>query len=281
VGSPLLLGLSLALAAAGLWGAGDLSGGLGVRRGHPFGVLLISLLSGIVLLGVAWLVWPQGRPASADLLWGLCAGAAGSLGLAALYTGLGRSQAAVVAPATAVVGATIPVSFGLATQGLLAPPQLAGIAAALLGLWFVSASKRNSGGGSTGLVHGILAGVGVGVFLIAMAQVSPGSVLAPLIAARFAGVVVAGLVLFITRTPWPGVSDNPWALCAGLFDAGGNLLYLLAVHRMRIELAVVISSLYPAVTVLLAARFMHQRVGGRQWLGVALCLAGVGLLSWS
>ena len=130
-------------------------------------------------------------------------------------------------------------------------------------------------------MYGLLAGVGVGVFLIAMAQVTPGSVLAPLIAARLAGVVVACVVLVITRTRWPGLSDNPWALCAGLCDAGGNLLYLLAVHRMRIELAVVLSSLYPAVTVLLASRFMHQRVAGRQWLGVALCLAGVGLISWS
>jgi drug/metabolite transporter (DMT)-like permease len=179
------------------------------------------------------------------------------------------------------VGATIPVSFGLATQGLLAPLQLGGIAAALLGLWFVSASERGRSSGSGGLAYGLLAGVGVGGFLLAMAQVRTEAVLAPLIAARFAGVVVASLVLVITRTSWPGVFDNPWALCAGLFDAGGNLLYLLAVHRMRIELAVVLSSLYPAVTVLLASRFMHQRVTGRQWLGVALCLAGVGLISWS
>jgi drug/metabolite transporter (DMT)-like permease len=276
-----LLGIGLALAAAGLWGCGDFAGGLGVRRGHPFAVLLLSALSGIILLGGAFVWRPEPWPVPADVLWALGAGASGSLGLTALYTGLARARVAVVAPTTAVVGATTPVLFGLITQGLVAPQQLSGMAVALLGLWLVTDTTDETSHATGGFGYGIAAGLGTSGFLIAMGQLAQGSVLAPLILARLAGTAVACIALAVVGGHARGLWTNRWAMGAGLLDAAGNLLYVFAVQRVRIDLAAVVSSLYPAVTVLLAARFLHQKVAGRQRLGIVLCLAAVGLISWS
>lgn len=272
-----MLGIGLALGAAGLWGFGDFSGGLGVRRGHPFGVLLLSAVSGMVLLAAALLWQPENWPGRTDILWSLCAGVSGSLGLTALYTGLARGRVAVVASSTAVVGATLPVLFGFATHGLLAWPQLCGMGLALAGLFLLTSTEGGAGRGSGGLLFGVLAGLGVSGFLIGMAQVETG-VIWPLILARIMGACVATLALAMTRGKTTSFV-NGWAVAAGLFDAGGNLFYVISLKYLPLELAAVLSSLYPAVTVLLGARFLHQKVSLRQWLGVALCLGGVGLIS--
>jgi drug/metabolite transporter (DMT)-like permease len=121
--------------------------------------------------------------------------------------------------------------------------------------------------------------LGVSGFLILIAQVESDSPFLPLVIARLAGVVVAVLVLAGAGTPWLSLRGNPWALGAGMLDAAGNVAYVVAVHHLRVDLAAVLSSLYPAVTVLLALRFMHQALRSRQWLGLALCLGGLGLIS--
>jgi drug/metabolite transporter (DMT)-like permease len=274
-----MLGIGLALASAGIWGFGDFAGGLAVRRNQPFVVLVLSTLSGIVLLSIA-LIWiPEAWPAKASVLWALAAGSTGALGITSLYTGLARGRAAVVAPTTAVVGAVIPVIFGLITKGLVAPPQLMGMAIALAGLWLVSASTADSGQGPSGLGYGLMGGLGVSGFFICIAQVESGSLLLPLVIARLGGLAVGVVILAVSRGARPRLRGQLWALSAGAFDTGGNLLYVLAIQHLRIDLAAVLASLYPAVTVLLAMRFLHQHVAGRQWFGVGLCLAGVGLIS--
>lgn len=274
-----LLGIGLALAAACLWGCGDFSGGLGVRRGHAFGVLLISACSGIVLLCSASVWLPEHWPDRTDLLWSLGAGASGALGLTALYAGLARGRVAVVASSTAVIGATLPVVYGIASNGLLAGPQLCGMGLALLGLFTLTSVELQSERGTGGLLFGVLAGVGVSGFMIGMAQVESG-VIWPLLLARVAGVTVA-VVALLAGPRRPIEIANGWAVAAGLCDAGGNILYVVSLDHLPLELAAILSSLYPAVTVFLGARFLHQRVDARQWLGVALCLAGVGLISGS
>ncbi len=277
---PHLIGIGLALASAALWGCGDFAGGLGVRRGHPFRVYLMSALSGLLLLAGA-LFW-QGEPwpERADLLWSLGAGASGALGITALYTGLARGRVAVVASTTAVVGAVLPVLFGFATHGLVAWPQLAGMTTALLGLFCVTRADEGSSHATGGLVFGVLAGLGVSGFLIGMAQLSTG-VLWPLLLGRLMGALVAAVaILFASQAPRANWGAG-WAIPAGLLDAGGNLLYVMSLQSLRLELAAVLTSLYPAVTVLLAARFLHQKLSPFQWLGVGLCLGGVALISWT
>lgn len=273
-----MLGIGFALAAASLWGLGDFSGGLAVRRGHPFGVLLVSALAGVLLLSLALAWQSEPWPTRADLWWALAAGVSTSLGLTALYTGLARGKAAVVASTTAVVGAVVPVLFGFATHGLVAWPQLLGILVALVGLFFVTRAEDEAGMATGGFLFGVLGGLGVSGFLIGMAQIS-GGVLWPLLFAKGIGVVVAAVVLLLISARVRGSGGRLWAVLAGLLDAGGNLMYVAALQSLRLELAAVLASLYPAVTVLLAARALHQRVTGAQWLGVLMCLGGAALIS--
>jgi drug/metabolite transporter (DMT)-like permease len=273
-------GMALALLAAGVWGSGDYAGGMAVRRADPFQVIVLAALSGMVLLLVIAVFVRETWPSTASMLWSLAAGSSGALGLTALYAGIARGRAAVVAPTTAVVGAIIPVGFGLVTRGLLTNTQVAGIALALVGLWLVSrpASQPNDSKPS-GLSYGLLAGVGVSGFLIFIAQVDEGHILLPLVVARVASVVVGLIILLSRGTPMPRLAGGSFALAAGLFDAGGNVLYLWSENFIRIDIAAVLSSMYPVITVLLARWLMKQAVSKPQWVGLFCCLGGVTLIA--
>jgi drug/metabolite transporter (DMT)-like permease len=85
------------------------------------------------------------------------------------------------------------------------------------------------------------------------------------------------MVLF--REPRSRLLSNPVALLAGFLDAGGNALYMLARQYTREDIAVVLSSLYPAVNVLLAWMLFKEKVSRTQWFGVVLCVAAVALIS--
>jgi drug/metabolite transporter (DMT)-like permease len=90
---------------------------------------------------------------------------------------------------------------------------------------------------------------------------------------------IALLMLLIRRMPLPSLNSNPIALLAGLLDAGGNVFYLLAKQFARLDVVVMLSSLYPAITVLLAWIVLKQAVSRAQWIGVALCLMAVALIA--
>jgi len=273
-------GMALALLAAGVWGSGDYAGGMAVRRADPFQVIVLAAVSGMALLLVAAVFVRESWPSTSSILWSLAAGSSGALGLTALYAGIARGRAAVVAPTTAVVGAMIPVGFGLVTQGLLKTTQIVGVVLALVGLWLVSrpASQPNNSTPS-GLLYGLVAGVGISGFLIFIAQVDEGHIVLPLIVARVASVVVGGAILMSRGTPMPRVAGGTFALVAGLFDAGGNVLYLWSENFIRIDIAAVLSSMYPVVTVLLARWLMKQAVSRPQWVGLFCCLGGVTLIA--
>ena len=58
-----------------------------------------------------------------------------------------------------------------------------------------------------------------------------------------------------------------------------DLGYTVAAHMGRLDLAAMVSSLYPGFTILLAAAILRERPSGRQTLGMAVALASVVLLS--
>jgi drug/metabolite transporter (DMT)-like permease len=126
---------------------------------------------------------------------------------------------------------------------------------------------------------GVLAGLGFGGFFVLIAQVEPGLIFSPLVVAKLAALCAALVMLLRTRLPFPSPSANTIALLAGALDAGGNVFYLLAKQFTRLDIAAVLASMYPAATVALSRVVLHEEVSARQWLGVGLCLAGVGLIA--
>lgn len=273
------MGILLALTSAIVWGTGDFAGGFATRRGGQFQVLALSALSGIVLLVV--LAWATGEapPSLASSGWAASAGLVGAVGLACLYRGLAIGNAATVAPTAAVVTATLPVVFASLTAGLPKATQIAGFALALAGIWLVARTTSSSRSGESGLKLAIIAGCGFGAFLTLIAQVEPGLVFGPLAVARSLTLVTACLATVVSRQSFPGLFSNPVALLAGMFDAGGNIFYLLARQHTRLDVAAVLSSLYPAATVVLARVISSEPVTRMQWFGAAVCLAAIGLIT--
>jgi drug/metabolite transporter (DMT)-like permease len=273
------LGIALALTSAAVWGAGDFGGGLASRRSGQLQVLTLSALSGIVVLLISAAVRHESFPSSQIVLWAGLAGLSGTVGLACLYRGLSLGNAAMVAPTAAVITATLPVVFSLVVEGRPRTSQLAGFAVAMAGIWLVAAPAASIRASRSGFRLALLAGVGFGGFLILIGQVPSGSIFVPAAVSRGVMFLTVVALLLIKGLALPSLTSNPAALVAGLFDAGGNVFYLFAKDYVRLDVAAVLSSLYPVTTVLLAHVVLKEPVSGIQWLGMVVCLLAVALIT--
>src|SRR5215510_9867548 len=104
----------LGLAVAACFGSGDFFGGVASRRAHMISVLGVAQICAVLGAIVAAVVF-SGSPDGRDLGLGAAAGALNVVALGALYQGLALGRMGIVAPVTAVVGAVVPVVYGLAT----------------------------------------------------------------------------------------------------------------------------------------------------------------------
>jgi drug/metabolite transporter (DMT)-like permease len=266
------------LAAAALYGSGDFLGGSASRRAAPFAVLLVSTPVGLaVLLGVA--LTTPGTPTSAALAWGAVAGSAGGVGLAVLYAALAAGPMSVVAPVSALTSAILPVGYAVATGEHLDPLVYVGVALCLTAIGMVSLESGHRPGrlrAGRGAALAIASGVGFGLFFILIRHADPDSGVWPLVGSRTAAVAVAVVAVVALRVPLSGTRGVlGLAIPAGLFDALGNLSYLLATRAGLLSLSAVITSLYPGVTVLLARIVHTERL--RRVQGLGLVVAGVGV----
>ena len=214
-----ILGILFALTSALVWGSGDFSGGFATRKANQFQVLALSALSGIGILVVCALAWGESLPSLRGAMWAMLAGAAGTVGIAALYRALSMEDAANVAPISGVIGAALPVGFSILIQGMPGTVRLAGFALAFLGIWLVSRSAAGERQISRqGFLLACLAGAGFGGFFILMALVEPGKVFTPLILARSMNFCIALLLLWVKPLTFPGFQgqpDCPFGRCAG------------------------------------------------------------------
>ena len=272
------LGILFALLSALVWGSGDFLGGAAARRSSQFEVLTLSAFSGVVLLAILALA-RETTPAASSVAWAGVAGLATAVGIASLYQGLALGGAAIVAPVAAVVTATIPVLFAAFTIGLPDARPLLGFVAALAGIWLVTRAPASAPISGRSLQLALLAGAGFGCFLILIAQIESHLVFAPLAVARTVTLTVALVLLGVRRVPFPSPVSNYPALMAGMLDAGGNVFFVLAEQHTRLDVAAVLSSLYPVATVALARFVWRERVTPSQWAGIAVCLIAVALMA--
>ncbi|OGO11353.1 MAG: hypothetical protein A2Y93_07190 [Chloroflexi bacterium RBG_13_68_17] len=271
-----LAGVFSAVLSAVAWGVGDFAGGMAARRESPYRVLGVVSAAGLLALLAAGLLTREALPRPADVGWAVLGGAAGAVGIVALYRALAEGSAAVVSPTAAVVGAAIPVVVGAVLEGPPGGDRLLGIAVGLLGIWLVSRSAEGSSADARrDLSRAILAGVCFGAFFVSLGQVARGSLFLPLVVAKAAALAVSAVVLARQRGLSPLTWPRPWALAAGVLDAAGNVFYLIARQLSRLDVTAVLVSMYPALTVLLARSVLRQRVSRGQWAGIALCLLSV------
>ena len=133
-----------------------------------------------------------------------------------------------------------------------------------------------------GLGYGVAAGAGFGLFFLCLKNAGQSGVLWPVAVSRTAGTLVAVCIALATRTrPWrcAGGGTGVIALVSGAVDAAANVCYVLATRAGLFGLAVVITSLYPGMTVLLARWVLGERMRWLQRAGLLLAAAGVVLLT--
>jgi drug/metabolite transporter (DMT)-like permease len=281
--------IGLGLAASLFWGASDFLGGLATRKSHVVGVVAVAHgLSLVLLLLIAWATHSPLPPARYALM-GLCAGAFGGLALILYYQALSLGEMGLTTALTGLLTAVVPVVFSFVTQGKPKSSQIAGFllaAAAIALIAYVPAGKPRP----LGLSLATLAGLAFGVFLVVLKVGSTRGLVWQLIYSRMASVTLAGgiLVWMLVRAPREsatlrmqvGEHRFVWlAGGAGVLEATGSLLYMGAARNGRLDVAAVLASLYPVVTIVLAAWFLKERTTSSQALGMALALGAVALIS--
>jgi len=277
---PEIFGTLFALTAAVFWGSGDFSGGFATRKTSPYQVLSLSALSGALVLVLAAFIWHESFPSTRGILFALLAGISGSVGISSLYYALSLGNSAIAAPTSAVLGAAFPVLFTLFTQGAPSTLKIVGFVLAVLGIWLVSfnASSKDLKANKAFWLAA-LSGLAFGGFFICIAQVEGNRVFTPLILARSAMFLVSLLFLNRSKLAFPSLKLHPFAILAGVLDAGGNVLFLLAKQFARLDSAVVLSSIYPAFTILLARVILKESITRQQWLGIIVCLSAIVLIT--
>jgi uncharacterized membrane protein len=275
-----LLTIVYGLASAATWGAGDFSGGMAAKRTSATMVIIISqMIGGLLLFGLA-LLFKETVVIDRNLFYGSAAGIAGVIGLMGLYTGLATGRMGIVAPLTAVFSAAIPIIFSLITSTLPSTITLIGFGFALVAVWFLSASGTHGGIRAQEFGYALVAGVGFSLFFILIDQVEEGRVFWPLVAARLTSISVMFIYAKI-RGEWkrPSRANLPVIALAGLFDAGGNAFFTLAAQAGRLDIAAILSSMYPATTVLLARILLKEHLSRTQWIGVAAAFTALVLIA--
>jgi uncharacterized membrane protein len=278
----------LALAAAALYGTADFLGGVASRRASVFAVLALTVPAGaVVMVLVALLGSALGAPAATGSWsaagWAAASGVCGAAGLVAFYAGFASAPISVVAPVAALVSAVLPVGVAIAGGERPGPTVIAGGLVCLVAIILVSAQPADhaASGRLRAVGYGAAAGVGFGLFFIFLKYAGQSGVLWPVAISRSAGTVVAfGIVLATrTRVRFGRGGITGIALLSGAIDAAANVCYVLATRAGLFGLAVVITSLYPGITVLLARVLLGERMRWLQRTGLMLAAVGVVLVT--
>jgi drug/metabolite transporter (DMT)-like permease len=267
------------LTAVGVWGASDFLGGVGARRANAFLFTSIVHISGMVVMSTLALMVGAAFPGRVSVAWSLMAGALGGTALAFFYRSLAAGNMGLIAPVAAVLGAAIPTIVTAFAEGFPGPRHVFGFILAGIGVWLIS---RTEAGGDRpkGLGMAVVAGIGFAGFYLCIHQAGDASPLWISACSRLASLVVTGaFVLFgrhLRTVPAPVLGI---AIAAGILDITGSAVFVRASQIGRLDDAVVLSSLYPAVTVLLARIFLHEHFSRARTIGMVAALAAVPMIA--
>ncbi|HET7813745.1 MAG TPA: DMT family transporter [Candidatus Baltobacteraceae bacterium] len=277
-----LVTILLGLAAAAAYGSGDFLGGLATRRAAIFSVVVPVQAVGLAALAVA-LPFLHGTLSPGAVTYGVLGGITGGAGIALLYRALAVGKMGVVSPITAVLAAALPVVAGTMRGEHLTVLQMAGMATALAAVVLISLTADDDGKieiTTEGVKEAFASGVLLSGFYIFLAFAPKDAGPYPLLFARFASLVLlAGVALIMRQSIVPPRGVRSLTAAGGVLDMGANGLYVAAAQSGFVSIAAVLTSLYPAATVLLAFAFLRERLRLWQNAGLVLALAGVAMIS--
>jgi drug/metabolite transporter (DMT)-like permease len=289
------------VAAVFLWGAADFAGGYGSRRANAFVLTAFSHICAFGLMFAIALGQHGVFPSRASIAWAVLAGAVGGFSLAVFYRALASGQMGLTAPIAALVGAAIPTMVDIALEGAPSRWTIAGFVLAVVAIWLLARPEaphkeaahqevsleaekderreREPSGRPTGVGMAALAGVGFAGFYLCIHQASGSPVWIAAIS-RIGSFTATGIAVLATRAPL--ALDRPRAtlgMLAGFLDITASALFIFASQHGRLDEAVVITSLYPAVTVLLARLILKEHFSRWKLVGLLTALAAVPLIA--
>jgi drug/metabolite transporter (DMT)-like permease len=266
-----------------LWGAADFAGGYGSRRANAFVLTAFSHVCAFVLMFSVAFGQHGAFPSRASVLWALLAGSVGGFSLAIFYRALASGQMGLTAPIAALLGATIPALADIAMEGAPSRWTIAGFVLAIVAIWLITrpdeSGENDASGHPKGVAMAALAGVGFAGFYLCIHQAS-GSPAWLAVVSRVGSFTTTAAAVAVTRAPL--ALDRRGAtlgMLAGFLDITASALFIFANQRGRLDEAVVITSLYPAVTVLLARIVLKERFSRWKLVGLVTALAAVPLIA--
>lgn len=269
----------LALISSVLWGSADFDAGRLSKKHKPLVVLGVTqffgLLAGIILV----LISGEWDAASGYVIPGALAGVAGYIGLILLYIGLSTGRMGVVSPISSL-SVLIPLTIALVQGESVSALGKWGIALAVIGGFCASGPELSRGVTAKPVFLGIGAAIGFGTALAFMAEGSKSSALMTMTTMRAATLVITVTYLLRVKS-FDGlkVSDSPRLIAIGVADFAANLLLGVATTKGLVSLAMVLGSLYPIVTALLAFKLLHERLHRIQYFGIFCAVSGVAIIS--
>lgn len=288
----------MSLLSALLWGGGDFSGGMGVRRagGSIDAALRIILLSHaasfcilLTLVALRGAAFPHGAP----LIWGMSAGVAGALSLTCFYIALSRGAMGAAAAVSGVLAATVPAVVSIASEGSPGVLRLVGFIVAGIAIWMIAvtpvnlAAAASKPSGVPTMSLAVLAGAGFGIYFVCLKMAGTTGVIWPMGTARMGSITTCLLMLLLLskkklRPSARRTLSKPvvgWAMSTAVLDTSGNLLFVAATRAGRLDVAAVLASLYPASTILLASWVLKENFSPRQAFGMAVAVVAVILIA--
>lgn len=283
----------LSLLTAVTYGAADFAGGAATKRARLMDVIGISHLIGLIGITV-FAVFAADAFTARDFLLGAGGGFFGLIGLAFLYRRLASGPMVVVAPLTAITSALVPAAWGVGSGESVTITVGVGLLVALVAIGLISVSPNNEpdteGGGDTPLpqviAESLLAGVGFGTMFIFIDAAESATAPWPIVGARLLSTtLLAVIILSRANVERPFQSSDGGRLplgliaAAGILDCGANAFFLYASNVGDLTTAAVLSSLYPAATVILARLILDERMSRTQAVGFGLAVLATALIS--
>lgn len=274
-----LVPLAFSLLATLTWGMSDFTGGYASRRTNAFLLTTITHLSGAgLMLGLA-LAFHSPFPTQRGIGWAMAAGFLGGSALAIFYKALAVGKMGLTAPVAALVGAAVPTVVGIFQDGWPGRLTIAGFVLAGVGIWLI-ARVEDGGVRPEGLGLAVVSGLGFAGFFLCIRQAGDISVLWAAGFSRLASLLATGAFVVATRQFQPlARAGIGLGILAGALDSTGSAVFVRASQAGRLDAAVVISSLYPAVTVLLARFLLDEHLSRWRMVGLLAALLAVPMIA--